>query len=367
MIYQDFRNLKLSTTPQNIKVNVEYLDLSSNYLSKLPDDFDKYQQLKILFLSNNNFQSIPKILSKMTSLYMVSFRNNKISEVNFLPEKLEWLILTNNSINKIYSIGKLVNLKKLMLSGNMLNTLPKDIVNCQKIELLRLSNNQFSKIPECIFELNNLAWISMANNPCFPLPNLNKNKDYIDVKFIENICQIGEGTAGKVYKSIFNNNKVAVKHYKSKMTSDGLSTNEMYILSSIKKHKNLIEIIGYVYNTTKEDINGIIMPLFDNYNSVGLPPSFETITRDVYNKEIIEPGYIIDQIEKATNHLHKNNIIHGDLYSHNIIYNIEKQHAVLTDLGASFKVIDKKLLDKFITIEQRALTIFKNELLDKFQ
>ena len=103
----------------------------------------------------------------MTNLYMISFRNNKISEVNFLPEKLEWLILTNNSINKICSIGKLVNLKKLMLSGNMLNTLPKDIVNCQKIELLRLSNNQFSKIPECIFELNNLAWISMANNPCF--------------------------------------------------------------------------------------------------------------------------------------------------------------------------------------------------------
>jgi len=109
------------------------------------------------------------------------------------------------------------------------------------------------------------------------------------------------------------------------------------------------------------------MPLFDNYNSVGLPPSFETITRDVYNEEIINPEYIIQQIEKATNHLHKNSIIHGDLYSHNIIYNREKQHAVLTDLGASFKVIDKNLLDKFITIEQRALTIFKNELSDKFQ
>jgi len=249
----------------------------------------------------------------------------------------------------------------------MLNTLPKDIVNCQKIELLRLSNNQFSRVPEYIFELNNLAWISMANNPCFPLPDLNKDKVYTNIKLIENISQIGEGSAGKVYKSIFNNEEVAVKHYKSKMTSDGLSTNEMYILSSIKKHKNLIEIIGYTYDNTKEDINGIIMPLFDNYNSVGLPPSFETITRDVYNEEIINPEYIIQQIEKATNHLHKNSIIHGDLYSHNIIYNREKQHAVLTDLGASFKVIDKNLLDKFITIEQRALTIFKNELSDKFQ
>ena len=87
---------------------------------------------------------------------MVSFRSNNISKVNFLPENLEWLILTNNSINKICNIGKLVNLKKLMLSGNMLNTLPKDIVNCQKIELLRLSNNQFSRVPEYIFELNNL-------------------------------------------------------------------------------------------------------------------------------------------------------------------------------------------------------------------
>ena len=362
MKYLDLRNKNLTILPNNIDLNIEYLDLSFNSLKTLPDNFDRYKNLKILFLSNNNFHEIPKIISKMKNLFMLSFRNNRIVKVDNIPQNIGWLILTNNMINKIVSLGHLLNLRKLMLSGNMLNSLPSNIVKCQKIELIRLSNNLFNSVPLCIFELNNLAWISMANNPCFPLPKLNNNKLYIESQNVKYIEQIGEGTSGVVYKSIIKNKDVAVKKYKGKMTSDGLSTNEMFILSSIKPHYNLINVIGYLYEEKIENINGIIMPLFKEYNPIGLPPTFDTVTRDFYEKKIKNPRYIIEQIESVTNHLHTNNIIHGDLYAHNIIYNINKNHSVLTDFGASFFIDDKYLLNKFIIIEKRALNILKQEL-----
>lgn len=362
MKYLDLRNKNLTLLPTNIDVNVEYLDLSFNSLTTLPDSFERYKNLKILFLSNNDFCEIPKIISKMKNLFMLSFKNNKIHTVENIPPSVGWLILTNNKINKIVSLGHLLNLQKLMLSGNMLNSLPFDIVKCQKMELLRLSDNLFNSVPQSIFELNNLAWISMAHNPCFPLPELNTNKLYIERQNVRYIEQLGEGTSGIVYKSIIKNEDVAIKEYKGKMTSDGLSTNEMFILSSIKNHVNLIDIIGYLYEEKIENIKGIIMPLFEDYSPIGLPPTFDTITRDLYEKEIINPKNIIEDIEDALNHLHNNNIIHGDLYAHNIIYNQIKNHSVLTDFGASFYINDPELLNKFIIIEKRALNILKKEL-----
>ena len=137
MKYLDLRNKNLILLPNNIDENVEYLDLSFNSLTSLPGSFERFKNLKILFLSNNDFCEIPKILSKMKNLFMLSFKNNKILTVNNIPPSVGWLILTNNRINKILSLGHLLDLRKLMLSGNMLNSLPFDIVKCQKIELLR--------------------------------------------------------------------------------------------------------------------------------------------------------------------------------------------------------------------------------------
>ena len=39
------------------------------------------------------------------------------------------------------------------------------------------------------------------------------------------------------------------------MTSDGLATNEIYNLCSIKPHNNLIEICGLLYENEKSNIS----------------------------------------------------------------------------------------------------------------
>jgi len=370
MKYVDLRNKNLTSLPNDIDIDVEYLDLSFNCLSTLPETFELFQKLKILFFSNNNFVKIPNVISKLKNVEMISFRNNHLIEVDNIPNTIRWLILTSNHIKHIKSFGHLYELRKLMLSGNLLNSLPNDIINCQNLELIRLSNNKFEEVPKCIFKLNNLAWISMANNPCFPLPNLPDNINFLDKNNVEYKEKIGEGTSGLVYKSTYNNSDVAMKIYKNIMTSDGLATNEIYILSFLKPHNNLINIIGLLYEQDKLNIQGMIMKLFNNYKQLGNPPTFKTITRDVYenNSEIYTNNniYLFNQIECAVNYLHQNNIIHGDLYAHNIIYNKLNDHPVLTDFGASFVILDKELLNEFIKIEKRALNILNNELFYTF-
>ena len=71
----------LETFPQELYSLVdtlEVLDLTDNNLTTLPDDFDKFKKLKILFLSNNQFNHVPKILAKLPILSMIGMRNNKI-------------------------------------------------------------------------------------------------------------------------------------------------------------------------------------------------------------------------------------------------------------------------------------------------
>ena len=109
---------KLTTFPREIfdlADTLEVLNLTGNLLNSLPDDFDRFKKLRILFLSENNFEEIPAILAKCTSLTMIGFKANKISLFgeNVLPLKTQWLILTDNKIEKLPdSIGELKKLQK---------------------------------------------------------------------------------------------------------------------------------------------------------------------------------------------------------------------------------------------------------------
>ena len=60
---------------------LEFLDLSGNNLSELPDDFGDFKKLKILFISNNQFKVFPKILANCPSLTMIGFRSNQMEEI----------------------------------------------------------------------------------------------------------------------------------------------------------------------------------------------------------------------------------------------------------------------------------------------
>jgi Leucine-rich repeat (LRR) protein len=370
----DLSNKQLDECPSNIDKDVEFLDLSFNNLTNLPSYFESFSKLKILFLSDNKFEKIPDVIMTLPSLTMLSLRNNQLIVLENVPSTVNWLILTNNKLDSIDTIGSLPNLKKLMLAGNNLSYLPDSLLHCQVLELIRLSDNNLSELPKVLFNLTSLMWISMANNPCLKNNTINyETTNQIDIEIIEQKEIIGQGASGIVKKAIHKKKQVAIKLYKNTMTSDGNSMNEIEILTSLKAHTNLSGILGLLYENQKENIIGIgkkivgaMMPLYEDYKPLGLPPSLDTITRDVYttkwsfsndNKE-----FIVRQLNDVVSFLHTNRIIHGDLYAHNIIIDKQTNHIILTDFGASFCVYEKSVLDYFIIIENKSLIILIEEI-----
>lgn len=357
---------------------LEILDLSGNALSTLPDDLTRLKKLRIIFCSSNQFTHLPEVLGECEHLSMIGFKANKINHIaeHAIPSKtLRWFIVTDNALTKIpSSLGDCSKLQKLMLAGNQLKQLPNNLANCHALELLRISANQFEALPEFLFELPKLTWLAYAGNPfCNTIEqNLISHHqiNYIDWQTLTIQQMLGEGASGITYQAIHNHQgkqePVAVKLFKSGITSDGLPSCEMHANILAGEHPNLVGVKGVIQNHP-QGVLGLVMPLLDaNLKVLANPPNFETCSRDVYANDFSltpqQAQLILNGITQAAEHLHAQGLMHGDLYAHNILWNADK--AVLSDLGgASFLPLDKPdLTQKILKIEARALAVLAEEL-----
>jgi len=360
---------------------LEILDLSGNALSALPDDLDKLHKLRILFCSSNQFMHLPEVLGKCQSLSMIGFKANQISQISAcaIPtQKLRWLILTDNALTQLPNvIGDCQHMQKLMLAGNQLSVLPESLANCKKLELLRISANQLESLPDWLFSLPKLSWLAYAGNPFSDEIEQNLIRQHeinpIDWQTITLHNTLGQGASGITYQATWQplNQKpqdVAVKLFKSGLTSDGLPRCEMHANILAGEHPNLVGIKGIIHNHPQGSL-GLVMPLLDaDLKILANPPSFESCSRDVYEqglklspKEVL---HITQGVRCAAKHLHQKGLMHGDLYAHNILWNAEK--VMLSDLGgASFLPIDNPALtQQLLKLDARALEILMQELLN---
>ena len=80
----NFHNCKFNSLPAKIgeMKNLKQLDLSFNFIKKLPKSFEKLTQLEHLDLQMNNFEEFPKELFNLPNLKLVNFRKNQIDGVN---------------------------------------------------------------------------------------------------------------------------------------------------------------------------------------------------------------------------------------------------------------------------------------------
>ena len=148
---------------------------------------------------------------------------------------------------------------------------------------------------------------------------------------------------------------VAVKLFKSGLTSDGLPRCEMHANILAGQYPNLVGIKGVIHNHPQGTL-GLVMPLLgSDLKILANPPSFESCSRDVYNHDFVltpkEAQYILNGATQAAQHLHTKGLMHGDLYAHNILWNAHK--VVLSDLGgASFLPLDNEVLtQKLLKLE----------------
>ena len=362
--------------------SLEILDLTGNALSTLPNDLNRLKKLRILFCSSNQFKYLPEVLGECKNLSMIGFKANQIRHIpeNAIPTAtLRWFIVTDNALKAVpNALGDCANLQKLMLAGNQLTTLPESMANCHALELLRISANQFNAIPDFLFDLPKLTWLAYAGNPfCNEIEQHLVDQhlvNTIDWKTLTLQNILGQGASGVTYQAMWHPKNqaaeaVAVKLFKSGLTSDGLPRCEMHANILAGEHPNLVGVKGVIHNHPQGTL-GLVMPLLDaDLKILAAPPSFESCSRDVYKDDLTltfaETQHIMFNITNAAKHLHARGLMHGDLYAHNILWNAQK--AVLSDLGgASFLSLDNQALtQKLLKLEARALEVLSQELFSR--
>jgi Leucine-rich repeat (LRR) protein len=362
---------------------LEILDLSGNALSTLPDDLPRLSKLHTIFASDNPFTELPEVLGACSQLSMVGFKANRIREVSgkSLPPLLRWLILTDNEIEALPpEIGACAQLQKLMLAGNRLRTLPEELSACSRLELLRLAANQLSGLPAWLLRLPRLSWLAFAGNSFSETLETAALSDtpIADIRWDELKLeqQLGEGASGVIYRAALlahdddASRPVAVKLFKGAVTSDGLPDCEMAACIRAGDHPNLIPVVGKVKDHPA-DAHGLVMELIDpQFTNLAGPPSLESCTRDVYGADtrfdLASALSIAYGMASAACHLHRQGVIHGDLYAHNILH-CGQGRALLGDFGAAsfYATDDRDLSAALQRLEVRAYGCLLEELIDR--
>ena len=335
----------LTTFPKEVYTladTLERLDMTGNALSTLPDDFYQLKNLKILFLSNNNFTELPSVLRKCPNLSMIGFRNNQIASVpeNALPLTTRWLILTDNVLTSLpQSMGDLSLLQKCMLSGNKLTSLPTSMSKCYNLELLRIAVNELTELPSLLLNLPKLSWLAYSGNPfCAKHPDVDTPLKEIAWYELEIKEILGEGASGHIYKAVHEGKESAVKVFKGEITSDGLPEEEMDINISLGHHDHLVDVFARV--TGHPEGNDVLMLelIPAHYFNLGLPPTLQTCSRDVYKDgfslTLAQALKILQAMADAATHMHKHGIMHGDFYAHNIMID-DEANSILGDFGGA--------------------------------
>ncbi|RDK02932.1 leucine-rich repeat-containing protein kinase family protein [Paraburkholderia lacunae] len=362
---------------------LEILDLSGNALSTLPADLPRLSKLRIVFASDNLFTELPEVLGQCSQLSMIGFKANRIRKVSgrSLPAQLRWLILTDNEIETLPAeIGNCTQLQKLMLAGNRLQTLPETLAACTRLELLRLAANQLSELPAWLPSLPRLSWLAYAGNPFGAARETAALTDTPIAEIHWGTLRLeeplGEGASGVIYRAALlrtardASRSVAVKLFKGAVTSDGLPDCEMAACIRAGDHPNLIPVVGKVKDHPA-GAHGLVMELIDpQYSNLAGPPSLESCTRDIYGPDtrfdLTSALRIAHGIASAACHLHRQGVMHGDLYAHNILH-CGQGRALLGDFGAaSFHAPEDPALGLALQrLEVRAYGCLLEELMDR--
>lgn len=346
---------------------LEVLDLGrGRYV--LPEDLGCFRALRVLFCSGTPFARLPPALGACEALSQVGFRGCGITEVpgESLPPRLRWLTLTDNRIASLpQEIGQRPLLQKLMLSGNALSGLPDTLAGHDKLELIRFASNRVEHLPRWLAEMPALAWISYSGNQAEP-PSPSTEAPLVPWPDLAVGPLLGEGSSGRVHRATWRG-EVALKLFKGSIGSDGLPDREIEACLAAGDHPALIGALGRLTGHP-EGTPGLLLRLLPaDWPVLAGPPSLASCSRDVYDPALrLSPETahrIARDIAAALAHLHGRQLMHGDVYGHNILWDGRGGAAVLGDFGAASTLPEGEAGRALARIETCAFGILLAELI----
>ncbi|EDQ85359.1 uncharacterized protein MONBRDRAFT_34283 [Monosiga brevicollis MX1] len=224
-----------------------------------------------------------------------------------------------------------------MLTNNQLTTLPPDFGVQTKLELVRLAMNKITEVPTSFWEAPALTWVGLASNPILGrYRHRQQLASAIDLEELSFGTLLGEGSSGRVFESLWNGSRVAVKLFK-KTSTDGSFLDEMGLAASVH-HPGLIHIHGIVHGGPE---HGLVMEMLDGFQPLAHPPDAWNTVRCIYSEGqtfvASRAASLLTTVGQALHHLHENGIIHGDFYAHNVMYNSVTGDVRLGDFGAAWR------------------------------
>lgn len=180
--------------------------------------------------------------------------------------------------------------------------------------------------------------------------------------------KLGEGASGHIYRASLNGQELALKVFKAARTSDGTPQSELAAGIAAGQHPHLLTPLAQVLGAP-DGQTATALPLLDSaMQPLAGPPSLDSCTRDVYDPELrLQAGQahqLLQGIRSAISHLHDRGLLHGDLYAHNILCNLQTGQALLSDFGAAalLQGLPETQKAQLQQIELRALRHLENEV-----
>lgn len=154
---------------------LEELYLNRCALRTLPATLDDLSQLKILDLSRNNLERFagwkegsyhPFCLQKLSRLHKLDLSHNYLTKLPARIGKLSALIFINLEDNQLdtlpNSFGNLTNLRTLNLSCNRLKDIPFPLRSLRKLRILKIAQQQIRIIPPWISDFEHLTELELS-------------------------------------------------------------------------------------------------------------------------------------------------------------------------------------------------------------
>lgn len=135
------------------KKDVHFFYLQHNRLDFIPENINKFRNLKHVDLSNNFLTEINEAVFELKMLNILIARNNLLGDFS-LPKKL----------------GSLLNLEELNLSGNLFKTIPPEVIDIKSLKSLYMGGNQLEELPRDVWKLEKLEILYLGGNCLKDIP-----------------------------------------------------------------------------------------------------------------------------------------------------------------------------------------------------